>query len=374
MRVLIAGAGVAGLEAALALADLAPGLTETTVLAPSKEFVVRPLTVREPFSMARADRYELEPIVADAGARLVREELAWVDPDARVAHTRGGAELAYDALLLALGARVTPRFKHALTIDDRRLDETLHGLLQDLEGGYIESLAFVAPGRMAWPLPLYELALLTAGRAYDSGVNLRVSVVTPEDAPLSIFGANASAAVSARLAEAGIEVHASSYAEVPRTGEVVINPGERLLKVDRVIALPELHGPSVRGIPLSEHGFIRVTRHCEVLDLDGVYAAGDATEFPIKHGGLGSQQADTAAEAIAARAGAAIDPKPFQPVVHGMLITAGRPLYLTARITGGHGFSSEVSDEPTWPAGTKLATRYLSPYLERAGRRLDGRG
>ena len=35
-----------------------------------------------------------------------------------------------------------------------------------------------------------------------------------------------------------------------------------------------------------------------------MYAAGDASDFPIKHGGLASQQADAAAEAIAALAGA----------------------------------------------------------------------
>lgn len=371
MRVLIAGAGVAGLEAALALADLAPGLCEVTVLSPAEEFVNRPMTVSEPFSLARADHFELEPIVRDAGAELVRDSLAWVDPDARVAHTRGEAELPYDALLLALGARITPRYKHALTIDDRRLDETLHGLLQDLEGGYIESLAFVAPGRMAWPMPLYELALLTAARAYDTGVELRCTIVTPEDAPLAIFGSAAVEAVSARLRDAGIDVITSSYAEVPHTGEVLINPGERSLNVTRVIALPELHGPAVRGIPLSEHGFMRVDRHCRVIDTQDIYAAGDATEFPVKHGGVGSQQADTAAEAIAAAAGADIEPQPFQPVVHGMLLTGGEPLYLTARITGGQGFSSEVTAEPTWSPPGKLATRYLSPYLDRAGRPVE---
>ena len=69
------------------------------------------------------------------------------------------------------GRRLIPLYRHAITIDDRRLDEILHGLIQDIEGGYVHSLAFVAPGRMPWQLPLYEIALMTAGRAYDMQVS-----------------------------------------------------------------------------------------------------------------------------------------------------------------------------------------------------------
>jgi sulfide:quinone oxidoreductase len=365
LRVLIAGGGVAALEAALALHELAAEQTDVTVLAPNAELINRPMTVREPFAYPRARRYPVAPIVADAGAELVADALGWVDPVKRVAHTEGGAELEYDALLIAIGARAEPRYEHALTIDDGHLDETLHGLLQDLEGGYIKSLAFVAPGRMAWPLPLYELALMTAGRAYDMSVELDVTIITPEDRPLAIFGDAASAAVGERLERAGIATITSAYAEVPRTGEVVVNPGDHHMRVDRVIALPELYGPGVRGIPLHEHGFIRVTPNGKVLDIEGVYAAGDATDFAIKHGGVGTQQADAAAESIAALAGAPVTPEPFHPVVHGMLLTDGAPLYLTARITGGQGFSSEVSDRPTWSPPSKIASKYLSPYLDR---------
>ena len=240
----------------------------------------------------------------------------------------------------------------------------MHGLVQDVEGGYVDQVVFLAPGRMAWPMPLYELALMTAGRAYDMDVKVAITIATPEDSPLAVFGSAASDAVAELLDRAGIEVISSAYAEVPRSGEVIINPGDRHVKADRVVALPELYGPGVRGLPLSEHGFFRVDKFQRVLEADGVYAAGDSTEFAIKHGGVSSQMADVAAEQIAADAGAKITPQPFQPVVHGMLLTDGKPLYLTARITGGHGFSSEVSDTPTWSPPTKIASRYLTPYLD----------
>jgi sulfide:quinone oxidoreductase len=364
LRVLIAGGGVAAMEALLALAELARGLTDVTLIAPTSEFVYRPMTVREPFGYGSARRYQLARFAGDTGATLLTDELSWVDPAGRLAHTAAGRQIAYDALLLALGAAAHPRYEHALTIDDRRLDETLHGLIQDIEGDYVHSLAFVAPGRMAWPLPLYELALMTAGRAADMGIELTSTLVTPEDSPLAIFGQKASDAVAALLERAGIETISSAYAEVPSASELVMNPGDRRLRADRVVALPELYGPQLRGVPLGEHGFIRVDPYGKVIDAARLYAAGDAVEFPVKHGGIASQQADVAAQSIAALAGAELEPQPFHPVIHGMLLTDGKPLYLSASITGGHGFSSEVAETPSWSPPSKIAARYLAPYLE----------
>jgi sulfide:quinone oxidoreductase len=363
LNVLIAGGGVVALETALALADLAPDRTEVTVIAPNSEFVYRPMTVIEPFAYGPAERYKLASIIRDAGARLLEGELASVDLAKQAIQTKVGESLGYGALLLGVGARAEPCFEHALTIDDRHLDETLHGLIQDVEGGYVRSIAFVSPGRMPWQLPLYELAMMTAGRAFDMDEELAVTILTPEDHPLAIFGEAASEAVSGALERAHIETINSAYCEVPRPGEVVVNPGGKRLQVDRVVALPELYGPSVLGVPVGENGFIRVDPFGQVPDAGAIYAAGDAIDFPVKHGGLGSQQADAAAESIAALAGAEVTPRPFNPVIHGMLLTAEKPLYLTAHITGGQGFSSEVSDVPTWSPPTKIYSKYLAQYL-----------
>jgi len=225
--VLIVGGGVAGLETALALRDLAGDRVAVTLMAPEPEFVYRPMTVGEPFAHASARRHDLHDLVADMGAELVVDGFAWVEAAKQVAHTEAGKEMPYDALVLALGARPYERYPHAVTIDDRHLDDLLHGLIQDVEGGYVHSVAFVVPGRMAWPLPIYELALMTAERAYTSSAELAVTVVTPEDAPLAIFGEGASRGVARLLEEAGIAVITSASAEVPKGGQVVIAPGNR---------------------------------------------------------------------------------------------------------------------------------------------------
>ena len=364
-RVLIAGGGVAALEAALALRSLAGELVATTLVAPEPDFVYRPMRVLEPFAYSAARRYPLGELVSDIGAEFREDAVKRVDATNRSVFTEGGKELSYDALLLAPGARLRPRFEHALTIDDRRLDEQLHGLIQDVEGGYVSKLAFVAPTRMPWPLPMYELALLTARRAWDMNTEVSITLVTPEDSPLAIFGPTVSQTVERLLVNRGILTIPSAHAETPEPGQVSLHPGARRLQVDRVVALPELFGREIPGIPTSgAGGFIPVDLHSGVVGLDRVYAAGDETEFPVKLGGIAAQQADAAAEAIAALAGAPVEPRPFEPVMRAILLGADKPLYLHAHISGGHGWSSDVSEDPLWSAEAKIVARYLTPFLE----------
>jgi sulfide:quinone oxidoreductase len=366
--VLIAGGGVAALEAALALRDLAADRLTVKLISASPEFVYRPMSVQEPFSFGGAERYPLEEIAADIGIDLVEDTLEFVDAANTSIHTTSGADHRYDALLLALGARVGARYEHATTIDDRRLDEQLHGLIQDLEGGYVKRLAFVVPPRMAWPLPIYELALMSARRAYDMNVEVSVAVLTPEEKPLAVFGSGASDGVSALLAENRLEVYTSAYCEIPSPGHIEVAPGDRKLDADRIVALPELDGPSVPGLPAADHGFIPIDVHCRVRGLEHEYAAGDATAFAIKHGGIAAHQADVAAQAIAASAGAPVQPEEFHPSIGGILLTGGKPRYLRAEITGGHGFSSQMSDDPSLAPAGKIAAKYLAPYLEQRDR------
>jgi len=323
------------------------------------------MTVREPFGYAAARRYPLAEIAQDIGVELRADSFKWLDHKRSVVHTEAGERLSYDALLLAPGARLYARYKHALTIDDRHLDELLHGLIQDIEGGYVRRLAFVLPPGRSWPLPIYELALMTASRADDMNVDLSIAIATPEGAPLAIFGRGASDGVQRLLEGHGIDVITSVHCEVPEPGHVAINPGSRRLRADRIVVLPELVGPSMAGVPSGARGgFIPVDVRCKVPGTEYVYAAGDATDFAIKHGGIAAQQADIAAQAIAALAGLAPEPDSFRPVVNGMLLTGDKPLYLSAQVTGAQGSSSQISETPTWSPATKIAAKYLAPYLE----------
>ena len=109
-----------------------------------------------------------------------------------------------------------------------------------------------------------------------------------------------------------------------------------------------------------------VDGRCVVEETNGrVFAAGDATDFPVKHGGIGAQQADTAAAGIAHLAGAVDRPPPLKPVIRCMLLTGDRPLYFVAHVMAGLGWSSEVYEQPPWPAEHKVVAEELGPYLAR---------
>ena len=79
-RLVIAGGGVAGLEAMLALSDLCGDRAELTLLSPEPDFVYKPLLVEEPFGLDPAERHELAPLAAEKGARFLRGALraVWV--------------------------------------------------------------------------------------------------------------------------------------------------------------------------------------------------------------------------------------------------------------------------------------------------------
>jgi sulfide:quinone oxidoreductase len=72
LGVLIAGGGVAGLEALLALRDLAGDRVELRLLSSEPEFVYRPMAIAEPFGRGRADRQLLSDIVPDLDSRGAR--------------------------------------------------------------------------------------------------------------------------------------------------------------------------------------------------------------------------------------------------------------------------------------------------------------
>jgi sulfide:quinone oxidoreductase len=353
-RVLIAGGGVAALEAALALQHLGDGRLSVALVAPEPKFFYRPLAVVESFGTGHVHGIDLAHLADECGALFVVDALAAVDADAHVARTAAGAELEYDALLVATGARPVVAVPGAITFRGPADVEAFSRLLSSLRAGATARVVFAVPGGVAWPLPLYELALQTAAFLDVHGVTgVELALVTPEETPLGLFGATASAAVAKLLRRRRIEVH---------TGTYEIAPG------DAVVALPRLTGAPLAGLPHDANGFVPTDANGRVQGLDDVFAAGDCTSFPIKQGGLAAQQADAAAEAIAAAAGAPVDPAPFRPVLRGLLLTGEAPTFLRAELAGGRGDTSTATSELLWWPPGKIVGRYLAPFLaERAG-------
>jgi sulfide:quinone oxidoreductase len=374
-HVLIAGGGVAGLETLLALRALAGERVDITLVAPELRFINRSMAVVQPFRPQRVRGVRMQDVAAEHGARWHRGALDHVERERRAVVTKDGDELAYDRLVLALGAR-SDREWHSdgvLTFHDGRGGPAYRLLLHQLREGRVRELAFVKPAGTTWPLPLYDLALMTAAEcARHHLTEVALSLITPEERPLGIFGARASETVARLLDERGVVLYTSSFGVPGPPGSLEVCPGRLQVAVDRIVTEPRLVGPRLRGVPCDRDGFLHTDPHGRLTGPDGVYAAGDATAFPIKQGGLAAQQADAVAEAIAASVGVEIDPQPFRPVLRGVLLTGAATRFLRADISGGAGDDSDISRDPLWLPPNKLSARYLAPYLSRqTGERAD---
>jgi sulfide:quinone oxidoreductase len=361
-EVVVCGGGVAAIEGLLRLRRLGGDGVATKLVTPAESLLMRPLAVQDPFTRQGAREYPIARIVADTQSTWVKDAVASVDTGAALVRTQGGRELAYDALLLSIGGREQPPFEHADVFTGRNADRTLQGLVRGIETGRVNSVAFVLPHEWMWPLPLYELALLSAARARSLSLEPRFVFVTAEGRPLKAFGRAAGDALERLLAQAGVELYTGVSASVPAAG--IVSLGETSVEAQRIVTLPRITGPALAGIPAGTRWFVPVDERCVVRNAGGrVFAAGDATDFPVKHGGIAAQQADTAAEGILHLAGLGDRPAPMRPVIRGMLLTGGRPLYVSAEVVDGLGWRSEVHERPPWPLQDKIVAEDLGRYL-----------
>ena len=366
-RVVIVGGGVGAVEALLALTDLGERCLDITLVAPNERFTLRALTVASPFAAGHhPDVGSMAEIARETGATLKQAVVTRVDAARKRVVCADGDELEYDDLVLSPGARARQAYDPALTFGLRD-PLALNGLLADLEQGYTSSVAFVVPDAVSWPLPLYELALMTARQVHGMSREVHLSFFTPEPAPLAIFGPEASAAMERLLADAGIVLHCDASATVARRRVMVPAAGIHL-DVERIVSLPVLEGPLLSGVPTDAGGFFPVDEYSRVRGTEGVYAIGDAADLLIKQGGLACQQADVAARHIAHAAGAAVEPEPLKPVLRGRLLTGGADQYLRRDLGEAHGVADV--QELWWPPA-KVYGHYLGPWVahrQRGGR------
>lgn len=368
LNVVIAGGGVAAVELALALHDLAGDRVRLTMIAPQADFRLRPLSTAQPFSVDHVRHHPLRDLAERVDAELITDAVSAVDPERHAVRLAGGASVSYDALVLAVGARDRTAFSRAMTFSGDTSTLPFNGLLADLEEGWSHSVAFIAPPGTTWPLPLYELALMTARSVHGMGIDdARLQVISPEATPLALFGAQASQAVAELLDTAKIEFRGTSHTRPGKSGLPELAPAGDPIDAERIVALPTIEGPQLAGVPADDRGFIPIDENGRVRAISDVYAAGDGTTYPVKQGGLACQLADAIAEQLAAAAGADVEPQSFRPVLRGRLLTGRgaeyleRPLHDEAA-TGG------VPALQLWSAAHKVEGRYLSPWLEE----LDG--
>jgi sulfide:quinone oxidoreductase len=361
-HVIVAGGGPAGVEAVLTLREHLGATVALELVTPQTEMVVHAYEVLAPFHEGAAHRHPLREVARDLDLTLTQDALAAVEPADRTIRLRSGAQRSYDALVVAVGGHRVDAVDGAISFRGGGDEAKLKALLHDARTGLRRRGAFVLPGGHGWPLPLYELALQTSRWLAARRLHgLPLTIVSPEHQPLEIFGPTASLAVAGLLRESGIDF-VSGFPIGLANGSLLLSGG-RELPAEVAIALPRMHGPAITGLPRDADGFLPVDAEGRVEQVERVWAAGDAVGYPIKQGGLATQQADTVATSVAVTLGAAVAPEPFAGMLRAVLVGGARPLYLQAELTDRAPTTSAASLEPPWPEQGKLVGRRLGPYL-----------
>lgn len=364
-RILIAGGGFAALEVALALKALCEDRVDLTLVAPTSTFAYRPAAPVEAFDDGSRVSFDLDRIARDLSAVFYRASVVAVAHREQSVRLDSGDELGYDFLVLATGATTRIALPGALTFRDHRDVPRFRGVLDELGEGRVRRLVFAVPSRHAWPLPIYELALQSALYASKRARPVDISLVTPEDAPLEVFGTNASQVVADFLRQREVAFRGGCTPRSVCDGDALTLESGASIPADRVVTVPELQGPRISGVPIGWSGFVPTDSCGRVDGRKNVFAAGDVTAFPVKQGGLAAQQADAVAQTLAGTLGAPVKELHQTRILRARLLHGEGALVLRAELDPlGRATGSGIEHRETRHApDLKVFGQYLTPYL-----------
>jgi sulfide:quinone oxidoreductase len=225
------------------------------------------------------------------GVEVLQAEAQEIDP-ARSRVRAGEQELAYDYLVVALGADLAPDALPGYT-------EAAHNFFA-LEGAVKswQALTRFAGGRALvlvsslpykCPAAPYEAAMLVDDALRRRGVRGRsqVAVYSPEAQPMPVAGPAMGDAVTQMLAAKDILFHTGRQVQSidAERRELVFTDGNRE-PFDFLAAVPPHRAPAMlRSSGLTnEAGWILVDKHSLKTRYDNVYAIGDATAITLANG------------------------------------------------------------------------------------------
>jgi sulfide:quinone oxidoreductase len=383
-RVVVLGAGVAGLEAALLLARQLAGRVDVHVVSDSDEFLLRPSLVYVPFGAdLTASRLFVDETLARAEIQRERGTVEGVDTDIGRVHLVNGRQLPYEHLVIATGAASWPHAvpgldEHAVSIWEPARMLTLRERFLHIRGrareGARQRVLFVVPRHNRYSLPLYEVALMFDTWLRREGVREQVELgfVTQEASFAEAAGPRMHEVIEREFAERRIDARASERVVEVRPHDASFAGGS-VERFDLLVAAPP-HRAGVRldGLPVDEHGFVRVqTPTRQVVDHPELYAPGDAGDFPLKDTLLALLQADAVAHHIAAVVAGQRFDRPFEPTSLQIIDMLDKAAFaqLTLETTGDpdHPVRPRADGADEYKVGVsrrwRAAKRMFSSYL-----------
>ena len=379
LRVVILGAGFAGLETAFLLRMRLRDRVDLTVVSKSPSFTFRPNSIYVPFGADPADLdVDLHKAFGHRRVHFVEGTVAGVDASAHEVELADGQRVTYDKLVIATGAdmraeEIPGLAEHAATIwtTDGMLGvrERFERVRADAQQGRNSRVLFLIPPNNKCAGPLYEVVMMLETWLRRAGVRERVEITwsTFEESYIQAFGPRLHEVVSQEFSERGIAGHTHEVVTEVGAGEARYADGSTR-GFDHLIAFPPyVSAVSYESLPSDERGFLRTEADTRALaGVPDVYAPGDAGDFPVKQAFLAFLQADTVAEHIAGSAGGHPFEQPFDPVsmcimeMFDKATFAQVPLELTGNPTRpvavrpGAGDDYKVGTGTVWRLGKKM--------------------
>ena len=360
----VLGGGIAGLEATMALADLARGRTELMLVTPDPDFQLKPMVVEEPFTSEPANRRELAPVADALDAELIRGSVGEVIAGAQVVMLADGRSLHYDFLVVCVGGHARGVYSGTTTVRAAGEAIGIDRLLAAAAEHESRRLALVVPPGVSWTLPLYEIALMSRRRAQELGLlDLRISLDTPEAAPLTVFGSVPSEAVAELLRARKIDFHGGAVRSGGGYGRPVRDPGRGAGRGGCGDCAAGSGRSDARAAAARRRGVhpdrrARPGRRCA----DGSMPPATRRPSRSSRAASGPSRRMPRPSTSQGELGADLEPSPFHPILRGKLIVGGESLDLRQDLTGGHGEGVASPDYLWWPP-QKVSGRYLSAWL-----------
>ena len=309
MHIVILGAGYAGLRAAIDLDRLLRqnGRDDTVSLVDQYPYHQLVQVLHMTATGAMPDKkaiYELAPLLSSSGVRLVEGRVALIDPVERTVQLVDGRTLAYDRLVIALGAEtaygnVPGAREHTLTLRsyEQAIQLREHIIAQftaaartsDTKAQRVLMTTVIVGGGYTGCQLAGELAGWADDLCRETGAprsEVRIALLERTQSLLPQFGVWATLTAEQALDNLGVSVYLDTLVEAVEPQLLRVS-GQRVLRAGTIVWSGGIRAPALlaaSGLPVDSLGRVVVDRYLRVADYASIFAAGDCAAIPDSPG------------------------------------------------------------------------------------------
>ena len=322
-KVVILGAGFAGLQLAARLSEDVPGEVDITIIDKSDAFVFGFSKLDLMYGRADLDAVRLPYSTIDKpSVRFARETILSIDPENRRVIT-DGATYEPDILVVALGADLDPAATPGVVEEGTEFYSVeganhVRSVLPTFEGG--DAIVGVLGNFFKCPAAPFETAIML--HDYLEKRNLRdtstIKVISPLPKPIPISDEASEGILQAcEERDIGWWPQLKTTALDPASKTATLSDGQSI-PYSLFLAIPIHRAPKVveESALLEEDGWIAVDHRTFATKFENVYAVGDVTSAPVPRVGVIAEgEADTLADVLVHQVRGGDTPEPFKGIV-----------------------------------------------------------